>query len=635
MSATIAVLRVQIQMLFWPLVVSTLCLVLYLIIPGGFWEQSGLVVVVPMILGLVVWLAGPILHGSEFVEGARDFMATRPFSPVRLFCIKTTLLTVLTLVCVLFTCISLKFSPITLYILLGLTLSLTYCCSGMTLLTRDMVRGMLFGPLAWIGILVFIAYSFFSLTKLEWIQVTTREKLSGFHMERDLDFIIGASLCLAGAGISLWLDCVVEQSRRFGKLTVPLQVNLFLVPFIVLFLFMSVVFQNDGLIALNALVIPQRDWEILGMHTEGTRIYYVTRIQDKFDNTYFLKTVDLNDPKRENQTVGQFKLSPRTWIHDTPLFTSNRCVLYERAKVLKPGSDVKDTHGKTIEHLEERSLSVYSYDQTGGIQTLSSHKFYDTCFSPQFIKSGTDTILVKQWKVLNPGTFPNIRQPFVNEIDLRTGGIRDVSTETELARFERRGFISGNRRYWFKHVDENSSFFKHYVSVTDTVQDVTGSISYPLEHPTYVGNLLAGFDLDNQYKIHLVDTESLESPRTFTIEVPWRLQLDHTLISHFEPKRNLSFNLKLSKQFLFLVSPIRNRVVVWDIKNRDQIRCLGICELPDRYSLIEEYNVTETSSQDQFWFNPVLCPDGSIEVMLFHNGPVWLEFPALMKEAKS
>lgn len=71
MSATIPLLRVQFHFLFWPIVASAVCLLVYLLTPTNYWENRGVVVLVQLTLGIVVWLSAPLLHGGEYMEGAR------------------------------------------------------------------------------------------------------------------------------------------------------------------------------------------------------------------------------------------------------------------------------------------------------------------------------------------------------------------------------------------------------------------------------------------------------------------------------------------------------------------------------------------------------------------------------------
>lgn len=153
MSATIALVRIQLHFLKWPLVVLTAC-VIALVIPIGLPKDAIEVFSATfVIIGAVV--SGAMVFGEEYVHGAKDYMATRPVAPMHVLSVKVLMLLTYSIPAAVI--VDDGFSFLHPYwrtieyermvpLVWGLLFGLSLWCAGAAILTKDSVRGMLYGP---------------------------------------------------------------------------------------------------------------------------------------------------------------------------------------------------------------------------------------------------------------------------------------------------------------------------------------------------------------------------------------------------------------------------------------------------------------------------------------------------------
>ncbi len=96
-------------------------------------------------------ISGPILFGAEFTKGAFDYLATRPVSHRMVFGIKIAVITIYCAVCAYLTRIVMgSGAPNLEIVLFPLYLNFAFWCGAATLVTKDTVRGLLYGVVTFV-----------------------------------------------------------------------------------------------------------------------------------------------------------------------------------------------------------------------------------------------------------------------------------------------------------------------------------------------------------------------------------------------------------------------------------------------------------------------------------------------------
>lgn len=580
MSATIALLRVQFHFLFWPIVASGVCLLVYLLTPNYYWNECGVSFLNLMILGVAIWLSAPLLHGGEYMEGARDYMATRPYSQTRLFWMKISLLTLFTTACVVLATCTLVDAPRQVFLIYwGAALSLTYCCSAMTLLTRDLVRGILLGPVVWGVIMVIVYVSCGSITKLNYTLLPSNE-MESFPIYFPSQFAFLPALMLTSPGLALWLACVIEQSRRYGKLTIPPLANLLPIPLAIAFLVMCVSCHNEG----RALTYSStRDPLKISQHGKwisGQRVFYVNYESDNLDHgTYSLNVLDTEDIQKGPQTLSQFgSEAVEEYYYTTSYGIYNQRTVPPYLCVL--------TNDRIMLTGYRNKVYVYSYDLPSGVTPLK------TLEVDQPVKQISKTSEANRFHLLIGQPDGEVKRDHtvvpdaVKDLDLQSCDIKDVTLENVDEEFHPYQVKTGNRCYRFTPRTPTTEGRVDVFALEDS-RIVGASVSFDFVRPEVEGPILAGFGGAKGNQIQIIDTTDLRTPPRITIDIPVRFRLQRSMVSIFgyendnqsQPERPEGIEnlfLTIGGGYLFLWEASENRLAVWDIHNLDRIRFIGL-----------------------------------------------------------
>ncbi len=233
MSATIALVRIQLHFMKWPLIVLTGCVIALLIpveMPKDLIEVGSALFV---IIGAVV--SGAMMLGEEYAQGADGYLATRPVSPLHALSVKVLMLLIYSVPAAWI--VDEGFSFLHPYwktfeyermvpLVWGLLFGLSLWCAGAAILTKDTVRGMLYGPLTYffVCVLVWLLPSPFYKHMGPFKEIEgTIERNYGFGYECQLlDDVLVVSLISLSPILVLALVICVYQYRAKHRVGIPI-----------------------------------------------------------------------------------------------------------------------------------------------------------------------------------------------------------------------------------------------------------------------------------------------------------------------------------------------------------------------------------------------------------------------------
>jgi len=252
-TAALTLLRVQTRILAWPFLLVAAGWVLAYLVPLEIVRAA-----VGTLLAVAAGLAGPLIFGTEYQEGHRDYLATRPSSPFLTFWYKVLVLSCL----VALSALGLDFilssqgylgfavmESHSFRITAAILFDLAFWCSAVTIATRDMVRGILYGTPTIAAILLLGPSLLKKLFEATVMNASTGLAVPVFPF---FDGMLVASLVVVSPLPVLGLLAWVHKIQRWKCLCFPWLLLTFMIPFAALLTYNVAVSRTEGTTEVTA-----------------------------------------------------------------------------------------------------------------------------------------------------------------------------------------------------------------------------------------------------------------------------------------------------------------------------------------------------------------------------------------------
>ncbi len=651
MSATITLLRIQLHFMKWPLVALTtstfiLCLN---------HDESDMIGVIQrlalMSLPLLVWLVGPVLFGSEYVEGAKDYIDTKPVSINQVFWTKMLFLLPFVVYCVF---IYSGDMLVSVYLL-----NMALAGVAMTVFFRDMVRGILTGPIAAVvfGALLLIPWYVFcgNHTRKPW-EYTGGEYPWMLQLFIKLNEYFLPGFLILSTLIFLWATRWMYQFRRTGSWCPPLDGSIVLLPPCLLYAgFAASCWYHEGSASYihfpwwpeaqkeapfrsclaRVLVDNQQRYISLGEKEGEFLVHEVSdRIGEGKPRELFRFTSSLaRESVLRRKEKGEYH-GWEPWIDDKNIVLINNeskdvvCIHYNTSGIIDSNTISLDIKPVYISVVTSGKMMIHGESSEATITNQGHANFRDV------------------------------------ELDLLTGEVKQLSggLNTMLGLFVKDGGV-------FEIIQTKSRCYKMWMGEnvgggrTIEWRDNSMPADIPFNSPmlrvdspvvndtliaaTYMERVESASDLTpvirNNDRIFLYDTSVNSGSEMSSIKLPYRLcGVYHHLFCAYRQfgLMHIYYDIGLpsplndicpvtfSDGYLFCWALQVGRVAVWNVHDPTNAKFIGISNCPAHF--------IEGDHSDLLWhsINRVITPqvrsDGALGFIMDNYGPVWLEFPALM-----
>jgi hypothetical protein len=597
-------------MLFWPLIILVAGWLLASLMAGQrtpYYISDIAPSIMLILTAVLAFLVGPVVFGSEYAEGARDFLHSRPVSETKVFWSKTTALVAFSLLSAFILCYCLYRDPdvtmrsfmIYIFSVWMVFLVITFWCSAATVLARDLVRGILYGIVSLV-ITATATYWLWFGNVIPW--------LSGMSHRYDyryehLWFVYGA------IPLALIPCAILSILRMAHSWEARKQLLLHSSSLILMFLFLAwffptlFVIRNDG----KAVYAGQNEVsEVFGKTRQGNRLYLLHALWRRSKTPAFqrlaLSSVDL----------------------------------IERGGVPAPAAILETTFGTglgmtevhfTENHLQIAGTMTSPEDERSWIPFRRLFRFPD------------GKLISMEGEVGGQNVSPT---PQVEPSP-------EVESETRLYRIES------------THDKPVPYAIKIYDRSEPSSATSKGEIPL-LACAVCDGNLLAGFETsfaagkypwkkvggpvggtfdDSRLSCQdlvLVDTTLAAQPKRVVIPIPGKLWKPYAfLVDAFGNRHQLILfppPISLGGGYLCVWFRVEQVVGVWDISHPEEPHFVGSAHLFDSSEPFKDTGLPGRGPAIGGATTPVRRADGALGFVT-RDGLLWLEFPALMKGARS
>jgi hypothetical protein len=558
-----------------------------------------------ILTGVVVFLVGPVIFGSEYAEGAKDFLHSRPVSETKVFWSKATTLMAFSLLSAFCLCYCLNRNPMTalkpfmFYIiaLWSVFLAISFWCSAATVLSRDLVRGILYGSVS-LAIAGTVIGWFWFVRIIPW--------LSG--MSDDYDYrSLHLTNVYGGIALALIPCAILSILRMVHSWEARKQLHLhksslmFMFLFLAWFVPMLFVIRNDG-----KAIYAGRDQvsEVFGKSLRGNRLYLLHGLWGRMEKPAFKK------------------------------LALSSVDLMEQEGVPAPATILETTFGTglaiTEVHFTENRLQI-----TGTMRSPEK-----TLVSFRRVFSFPDGHLISMEDGVG---------------DQNTSSVSQGKLSLEIE--------SGSRLYRISDLEKPVPFAIKIYDRSGGTSSATSTAEIPLLASAVCdGNLLAGFETspsEGRYPwaflggpleafrlfcqdLVLLDTTQPAQPKRVVIRIPDRLWKPFAFLEYaFDDHKQSSVDapvLSLGGGYLCVWFRMEQVVGVWDISRPEEPHFVGSA-LPQGFF----GGFSETCTDMGFPphglaisgpTTPLRRADGALGFVR-RDGLLWLEFPALMKGERS
>jgi len=619
-------LKTQIRMVAWPGLVLLASVASIVFLP----ENPLSTVAMLATLGSAV-LAGPILFGLEYQEGARDYLATRPASPRIVFGWKVLSLAALALVCgftlnyalVKYDMMRGDYSwalPI-----FGVVLSFSLWSAAIAVLTRDTVRGVLFGMVSF-AVPIFVAYQ----AKLHLFSTTFRELPWNFDKIRLLpqnELFWHGAVILSPLVVVALLAWVHEWQAR-KRFSIPYSTVIAFSLYGVYLGFSLWALHNDGRMSVYPWPGPM---PVLGKAVEGNKLLYVGRLPKR----YMLFELDIENPRGESAPVC---VLGATWIGEPQVEYQNAYIKGNRVLLAGYGP-------------QGRRLDLYERQegQAKPVAISSVMKKDKSVISVQDLSEGRLAICYGA----RSATEEHRRETSWSVLDITTGEMADLPCSATPYR-PPLVILTGARRYRF--VETRKRYLNAYQIAVENANSPCHTVPLGIiSLPVWIESLNVAFDekqvavitltdslrrrRDLQLNLQLYDTTDPSNVTVTPVRIPWRFlgayestrQVFHRLGIRPRQKRPEP-HLTLGGGFLCLES--LQRVAVWDVHEPAKPKLLGIVPTPCGwgYPIMTDANPAFSSCWWPGSTTPIERSDGALGFARQNYGLLWLELPERMRE---
>lgn len=588
-------IRLQLRIMLWPIV----CLVVLHLVPillavsPTFIDHS--------LITACMWFAGAYIFGIEYNEGARDYLRTRPVSPTKILTCKLLVL-ILYVIAGSLPLLGIPFpagfstTEVTTARYLFIDLSAALLSAIFAVVFRDMVRGLLTSFALFMGIVVIGSHIDEAyLESLFGIQVTLFPAGYTESFDDPLFELVGPLLMMCIPFILLAIFISIYYSDIWKRLYVPL-------PAVILFIFFLVMVGSffycdlpDGKLSFQPLPTLNRNWYI-----NDRKLLWVEPGMGRFQ----IKSLNLDSSKPEPSNA---IICPGT-IDGSPVdyYLSSDLLI---AATRKPDVTGTDTiPGK-----------LYCYRLVNNASAELAHKLP--------LGSYPKAIREESWVFsTSSGTW--------KELSLSTGEIADL---VEPPSKELMHDISCDCDYGCGNIYEK-------VACDGDIKAVWGGFFDP------IGNIHLDSHPFGDKKIQVINVNDPDK-QICVLPLPlrylWMVNYLRPLIENLgyrfyklgttDQYLNYLFYscMTLDKGYLCYWDSLAKRVIVWRNVDTPNAELVGILPVPKlhKQSFVGEIEMGHETMPNRG--SAVYRADGALGCVIPNVGIWWLEFPALMKEAKS
>lgn len=616
MKATIALLRIQLHFMKWPLTAALTCMILAVIIPSDLWSEYNGNIITLFILSVTVWLSGPVLFGSEYLEGARDYIDTRPVSGEKVFWTKTVLLTAFVLSSGIILSIAFgDYSVGTYTIFIISALSLAFYSQAATLLTKDLIRGIYLGPIFLIINVIVVIVPFWFLTLSQFTILTTGETWIQWRPNSlnnpTLACLLDLQLCTIPF-IGLWMAWIIDDRRRFGILRLKRLVSPLLIPPLLIAATAGISLHNEGQIKLCNNPEDPIHIHYCGKTVINNRLYFVSGRSslEHPEDALTLSSVDGNSGSPIPEVLTEFGGEIYKGLQS------------EEIKGIIPGR-FKTYLGEDRIAVFERSDKyniIYSYNKEGHIQLIRNIGLPS---GEKYIIPTMDNHL--KITIIEPEINSNgegiIKQALWLDLNLVNGDVRE-SSPVALSK------ILCHSGYCNPEIQWGTDRYKGKNEYTNLMR--ASAISDRLVRD---GSFTAVLTSEGKIKITVASVSG--TTEELQLKMPLRLLWEPLQVFNWK-KNYMRRRLTGGGGFLFYWLFDQRRIAVWDVRDKDHNYFCGICPIPEYYM---DQPLLDSGFFDPFASvigngvsitKPVIRKDGALGLMMEESGLIWLEFPALM-----
>ena len=606
-------LRLQARMLLWtwtiPLILIAFALYVGrpMLFSGPFW-----------VFVLMSWLSGALLFGAEYVEGANGYIQTRPVSANSvLYCKLVILLSQILINIVIFTSVGrapeLFRTPFSL-LLFG---SIAVASAAFTVIFGDIVRGLLASGVIVVGG-YFVSINFMIVRRLLTDPVIYPEEVSKMDFP-PLGPLVLFSLIFTTFLVLLALLIAAFHSRWSCRLRLPVMAILSLVfSFVGINTLIACCWFDGDYSGTYLLAKSPKGWQI-----QGNQLSWIGFTDHE---SFKINHLDLDDPEAIPTTSVIAPIS-FNWLNSV-VYCENNVVI--------------------------TTASPSNPMQTGmGIPMVDPSNPRIPIMEPYERKFDPDRVMAYRISGANPPELL-LSQPVLN-VNCRPAS-HEILYEMQDHSWGKFEWCSGNITSLTGEpgpFEPTDSHFRDTLRAgvwnpTDATDgEWSAALITPVEEPlknmdSYKGPVMGReISLVNLAPDSSRDETRLEIPNRF-FNTPYRglkslcsFGFHSSLVDHTILRQSRSFFLTLGGGFLCLWHGEIGRVAVWRITDPRAPEFVGIAPTPIHGDNLAAGLVE--SDLPPIFRNaaPYVRSDGALGYLLPNTGIIWLEFPALMKEAKS
>jgi hypothetical protein len=623
MIATWTLFRLQIRIMRWPiLMVGAGLLIVFL--PGRNEVHSLLDAIGGLANILVIALAGPILFGVEYQEGARDYLATRPIPPRTVLTVKVLLMVVLSLLgaWVIDGTVSLRQALGLSYVFEWVTpvvwailLNISVMASAMTILCKDLVRGLLYGasPVMMIAVIGWFFLNDYKGQDYYW---------DGhyYHPDSLRDPLLFCTVIIAfvlSPLLSLAALISAFESSRFGKWTIPLAAWLLIIPYVGFIAFSGYALHTDGT-GQSEMFPDSLAGRVFSRDPDNTHLWFCPQNPE---NT-LLKYDPLNFQAGPARTI-QYEDRWKRKDSDRNAFEK---IIGDHLLVTRTGKIRAATPSEDTEYSVADIYSITDPSQPRLVKSIEIPGYpYD------LINHGGDKAEYLFFPVNNGKLYQCT-------LDLSSLDLKCV-TNTSIDYYRRYIYVRDGLR--FRYVDEEIYLEDAAKPLGEGAIDTIFLPEWPV---TVISNdLIAAYSVKHNWiKIYSKgqDSHYAERQTLFTFRsaicIPFLVNMGKRV--GIDISEGYGGNLTLGDGYLGLWLGNYGRTLFWDIHNPDKPEYLGTVATKAAYPLEDEQETLFPRCGERNYHSltgpttPYRREDGAVG-FIFRDRILWLEFPALMQQS--
>lgn len=584
MSATFALFRIQAHALFWPF---WICLAVWIV--GMF--LGNLPALGMMVNSSIMgsWIAGGLVFGIEYMEGARDYIATRPVSAAKVVWTKILSIIIYVVACHLAVSI-LSDKPIFSHYrydnpgFLAALLIFAFSSAAFTILFQDFVRGLI-GSGVMLAVLAFLINNY----RISLLYNTSIDGSS--HLRR----LIGEPMLEVSASLILVLIpllalgflTAIYHSRASHRFHIPISSLLLFGIVAAGMSFIGMSSSLEGKSSFNYLYGPgPGTWQV-----KEVNLLYLEKVSEEV----IIKQVNLNTPSTEPSTG---KISANLLGNGIPLSFCGDIIT--RASISQAGK-----HNYHVQGIE-----IYKMIGPTSAELVTSESVHYIQHDPDH-QSIVYLTPSDKWRRLS----------------CCSGEIMDENNPPEIdqKRLESRQIFGPERtEYNIQQANEAGWTAK----------------LYPTGYTAPVQEIQLSRNNDNNEDIMRVPIPArFQTIPNILVKVCYRLgfQFQSSGLEYYPSTCSWNLSITMGGGFLCVWDAQLCRMALWRFNGTESPEFIGIA--PTREFRPEQ--IAGLTGPDpardaiKGIASPYIRPDGALGFLFENYGILWLEFPALMKETKS